>query len=237
MSATEILQPPSLKHLAGTDMMGRDMLTRVLFGARVSLYVGLGATLISTVGAALIGIVTGYIGGKLDFVVQRFIDAWMSFPWLIMVTAIMSVIGPGLTNVTILLGILMIAGQSRVIRGAVLAAKENIYIEAARAVGCGVPRIMLVHILPNVVAPILIIGTLALGNAILVESSLSFLGYGVPPPYPAWGSMLSQDGRRFMIAAPWLALFPGLAISLGVFGFNMLGDALRDILDPRLKGT
>jgi len=169
--------------------------------------------------------------------VQRVVDAWMSFPALVIVLSMLAALGPGLLNLILALSILGAAGTSRVIRGAVLSTLENPYVEAARALGVGHLRIIVRHIIPNVMATIIILATVALGTVILAESALSFLGFGVPPPYPSWGGMLSGSGRSFMYHAPWMALCPGAAISLAVFGFNMLGDALRDLLDPRLRGA
>jgi peptide/nickel transport system permease protein len=191
---------------------------------------------IGTVLATMIGVMSGYFGGKVDVLMQRVVDAWMAFPFLVAVISLMAVLGPGLLNVICALGILSAANSSRIIRSAALAIKEHQYVEAARAVGASHLRIILRYILPNVMAPIIIIATISLGFAILAESALSFLGLGVPPPYPSWGEMLSGSGRSYMHKAPWMATWPGVAISLAVFGFNMLGDALRDLLDPRLRG-
>jgi peptide/nickel transport system permease protein len=169
--------------------------------------------------------------------VQRLVDAWMSFPYLVIILSLMAVLGPGLLNLILTLSILIAAGGARVIRGAALSVMQNPYMEAARAMGSGHLRIVLRYVLPNVMATIMILATIGLGGVILAESSLSFLGFGVPPPYPSWGAMLSGSGRSYMYRAPWMAVWPGLAISLAVFGFNMLGDALRDVLDPRLRGS
>jgi peptide/nickel transport system permease protein len=193
--------------------------------------VGLGTLL-----ATLVGVGSGYFGGKLDVLVQRLVDAWMAFPFLVILLSLMAVLGPGLLNIIVLLGGLSAANSSRIIRSATLAAREYQFVEAARAVGASHWRIIVRYILPNVMAPIIIIATIGLGFAILAESALSFLGLGVPPPYPSWGEMLSGSGRSYMHKAPWMATWPGVAISLAVFGFNMLGDALRDLLDPRLRG-
>jgi peptide/nickel transport system permease protein len=230
------LQPPSAQFYLGTDNLGRDLFSRIVYGARVSVTVGFGAVGIGTLLATCLGVGSGYFGGKLDVLIQRLVDAWMAFPWLVILLSIMAVLGPGLLNVILSLGVLSAASSSRVIRSATLAAKENQFIEAARAVGASHLRIILRYILPNVMAPIIIIATISLGFAILAESSLSFLGLGVPPPYPSWGEMLSGSGRSYMQKAPWMAVWAGVAISLAVFGFNMLGDALRDLLDPRLRG-
>jgi peptide/nickel transport system permease protein len=232
----ERLGPPSITNLLGADNLGRDLLSRIIYGARISMYVGLGTSAIGTALAAIIGIVSGYLGGRVDTVTQRFVDAWMCLPPLFLILAIIAVVGPGLVQVIIVLGLLYGIGQSRVIRSAVIATRTNIYIEAARAVGCPTWRILLRHILPNVMAPIIILFTITMGAAIITEASISFLGYGIPPPTPSWGGMLSEGGRRYMLMAPWLALWPGLALAIVVYGINMLGDAFRDLLDPRLRG-
>lgn len=227
----------SLTHPLGTDNLGRDMLSRIIYGARVSMYVSLGSVAWGGTVAVILGLLTGYVGGKLDLFIQRVVDAWMSFPSLVIVLTLMSILGPGLLQVIFTIGLGFSFGNSRVVRSTVLSVKENLYIDAARAIGASPGRIVLVHVLPNVMAPIIILITLTSGIAILIESSLSFLGFGVPPPHPSWGGMLSGAGREYMYLAPWMAVWPGVAISLAVFGFNMLGDALRDLLDPRLRGA
>jgi peptide/nickel transport system permease protein len=231
------LKPPGAQFYLGTDNLGRDVFSRIIYGARISVTVGFGAVTLSILLATIMGVTSGYFGGKVDVFVQRIVDAAMAFPVLVILLSIMAVLGPGLLNVILVLGIVPSANRSRIIRSATLAAKENQYVEAARAVGASHLRIILCHILPNVMAPIIIVGTNALGAVILVEATLSFLGFGVPPPYPSWGEMLSGSGRSYMYKAPWMAIWPGVAISLAVFGFNMLGDALRDLLDPRLRGS
>ena len=231
------MKAPGAQFWMGTDNLGRDIFSRVVYGARVSVTVGFGAVLLANFLATTIGITSGYFGGKYDICVQRVVDAWQSFPFLVVILSIMAVLGPGLMNVILALGVLGAAAASRVIRGATIAVAQNQYIEAARAVGAGHVRIMCRYIFPNVAATIIILATIGLGGAILAESALSFLGFGVPPPYPAWGAMLSGSGRSYMYTAPWMAIWPGAAISLAVFGFNMLGDALRDLLDPRLRGA
>src|SRR5215470_6954588 len=236
MKSAERLKPPSASHLLGTDDFGRDILSRVIFGARISMLLGMGAVAISTILAVIIGIMSGYYGGRIDTVLQRCIDTMMAFPALVVLLTIMAMLGQGLGNVILALGIGSTAGNARIIRSAVLAVRENQYIEVARATGCRDWQIIVRHILPNITAPIMVVATLGLGVAILAESSLSFLGFGVPPPTPSWGAMLSGSGRTYMLQAPWMAVFPGIAISLAVFGFNMLGDALRDLLDPKLRG-
>jgi peptide/nickel transport system permease protein len=231
------LKPPSAQFYLGTDNLGRDVFSRIIYGARISVTVGFGAVTLSILLATILGVSSGYFGGKVDVLVQRLVDAAMAFPTLVILLSIMAVLGPGLLNVILVLGIVPSANRSRVIRSATLAAKENQYVEAALAVGASHLRIILCYILPNVMAPIIIVATNALGAVILVEATLSFLGFGVPPPYPSWGEMLSGSGRSYMYKAPWMAIWPGVAISLAVFGFNMLGDALRDLLDPRLRGS
>lgn len=230
------LKPPGPQFYLGTDNLGRDIFSRIVYGARVSVTVGFGAVTLSILLATTIGVMSGYFGGTLDVLVQRVVDAWMAFPLVVFLLSAMAVLSPGLVNIILVLGIIPAANSSRVIRSSTLAAKENQYIEAARAVGASHQRILVRHILPNVLAPIIIIATIGLGFTILAEATLSFLGMGVPPPYPSWGEMLSGSGRSYMQKAPWMAIWPGVAISLAVFGFNMLGDALRDLLDPRLRG-
>jgi peptide/nickel transport system permease protein len=230
------LRPPGVAFLLGTDNVSRDIFSRVVFGARVSITVGFATVLLGSLGATTIGITSGYFRGRYDIAVQRVVDAWQSFPYLIIILSLLAVLGPGLLNTILALSILTTAATSRVIRSATLAVVETPYIEAARAMGASHVRVMLRHILPNVAPTIIILATIALGGVILAESALSFLGYGVPPPYPSWGAMLSGSGRTYMYKAPWMAIWPGVAISLAVFGFNMLGDALRDVLDPRLRG-
>jgi peptide/nickel transport system permease protein len=230
------MQSPSLTYWLGTDNLSRDIWSRIVYGARVSVTVGFATVGLAVLLATTVGVSSGYFGGVYDLVVQRIVDAWLSFPYLVIVLSVMAVLGPGLFNVVISLAIIIAAVNSRVIRSATIAIAHGTYVEAARAVGCGHVRIILRHILPNVAATIIILATIGLGTAILAESALSFLGFGVPPPYPAWGAMLSGSGRTYMFRAPWMAIWPGVAISLAVFGFNMLGDALRDVLDPRLRG-
>ena len=236
INSADRLHPPGTVYPLGTDDFGRDILSRVIYGARISMLIGLGAVAISTVLATLLGVLSGFYGGKVDTVLQRCIDTLMAFPGLVVLLTIMAILGQGLGNVILALGIGGTAGNARIIRSAVLTIKENPYMEAARALGCRDWHLILHYILPNIAAPIMVVATLGLGTAILAESSLSFLGFGVPPPTPSWGGMLSGSGRTYMLKAPWMALFPGVALSLAVFGFNMLGDALRDLLDPKLRG-
>ena len=230
------MKPPSAAHWLGTDNLSRDMWSRIVYGARVSVTVGVATVGLAVLLATAVGVSSGYFGGAYDLVVQRVVDAWLSFPYLVIVLSVMAVLGPGLLNVVLSLAVIIAAVNSRVIRGATIGVTQTTYVEAARAVGCGHARIIVRHILPNVAATVIILATIGLGTAILAESALSFLGFGVPPPYPAWGAMLSGSGRTYMFRAPWMAIWPGVAISLAVFGFNMLGDALRDVLDPRLRG-
>ena len=231
------MKAPSAQFWMGTDNLARDIWSRVVYGARISVTVGFATVALVTLLATAIGVTSAYVGGTVDIVVQRIVDAWMSFPALVIVLSLLAALGPGMLNLILALAILGAAGTSRVIRGATLATLQHPYVEAARALGSGHLRIIVRHVLPNVLATIIILATVALGTVILAESALSFLGFGVPPPYPSWGGMLSGSGRSFMYHAPWMALCPGAAISLAVFGFNMLGDALRDVLDPRLRGA
>ena len=229
------LQAPSRAHWFGTDDIGRDVLSRVIHGARISLWVGLLAVGIGTVAGMIVGLLCGYCEGRLDLILQRVMDAVQAIPGLVLALAIVSVLKPSTTNAMLAIAIVIIPGNSRIVRGAVLSTKQNRYVEAAQAIGCRHPRIILGHILPNVTAPILVIASIWLGNAILIEATLSFLGLGTQPPTPSWGLMLSSTGRAFMEQAPWLAIFPGLAISLAVLGFNLFGDTLRDAWDPKLR--
>src|SRR5712691_1326819 len=222
-------------HWLGTDQLGRYLLTRLMYGARISLYVGFGAVALGSVLATVIGVLSAYFGGRLDLLLQRGVDAWMAFPPLLLLMSIMSLLGPSAWNITVVLGVAFGIQNSRIIRGVALSIKEHTFVESARALGAGHVRTTLAHILPNVMPTIIVVATTGLSTVILTEASLSFLGLGVPPPYPTWGGMLSLAGLDRMYRAPWLAIWPAVALSLAVFGFNMLGDALRDLLDPRLK--
>ena len=232
-----VLQAPDLAHLMGTDNFGRDELSRIVYGARISLTVGLAAMFIGTGGGVVVGLLTGYFGGWFDLCVQRLMDAWIAFPVIIFALVILVSLGQGLIQAMIAIGIVSIPATSRVVRGTVLEKKEALYVDAARAMGGSDIRIMLLHILPNVASPIIVLATLTLGRAILAEAVLSFLGVGIPPPQPAWGSMLSGVARSYFLSAPWLAIWPGVFISITVISWNVLGDTLRDILDPRLRGV
>lgn len=231
---TTPLEPPSSEHLMGTDNFGRDIFSRVVLGSRVSLQMGIIAIAIAAVGGTLIGLSAGMYGGWVDNALMRFIDALMAFPGILLALAIAAVLGTGLFNAMIAVGIAWIPMFARMVRSSVLQVKEMVYVEAAYAVGASTTRVMARHVFPNVLTPILILGTLGVAAAILIGASLSFLGLGAQPPTPEWGSMLSQ-GRQFMRNAWWIMTFPGLAITITVMAANLLGDGLRDALDPRLK--
>ncbi|ABF11439.1 peptide/nickel transport system permease protein [Cupriavidus metallidurans] len=230
------LQPPSWAHLFGTDNLGRDIFSRCLYGAQLSVVIGLSAATLATLVSLVLGILCGYLGGKLDLVVQRMVDAWMSFPDLIILIVVVSVLGPGSWQIVCTLGLLLGIGGSRIVRGAVVSVRENMYVHAAQSIGASTSRILWRHILPNVLPPVIVLFTTRVGTAILAESGLSFLGLGVPPPAPTWGGMLSGDGRTFMFQGPWLALAPGICLTVVVYAINVYGDAMRDLLDPRLRG-
>ena len=231
------LRPPSLEFPFGTDNLGRDMLSRCLYGAQLSVIIGFCAAGIATIISVVLGIISGYLGGKFDLVLQRFVDAWMSFPDLIILIVVVSVVGPGMPQIIVTLGLLLGIAGSRIIRGAVVSVRENMYVHAAQSTGASTFRILWRHILPNVMAPIIVLFTTRVGTVILAESGLSFLGLGVPPPAPTWGGLLSGSGRTFMLQGPWLALAPGLCLTTVVYATNMFGDALRDLLDPRMRGS
>jgi peptide/nickel transport system permease protein len=230
-----MLAPPSRAHWLGTDAFGRDVLTRILYGSRTALLVGLGASTVGGLLGAVLGVVSAYFAGKVDLILERFMDIMLSFPLIILALAVVSILGPGLINVIAAITVPMVPRCARVVRSSALAIREMPYVDAARAAGFRHGRIIMRHMLPNVMAPFLIMITAFLGQAILLEASLSFLGLGVQEPTAAWGLMLRGAAVDFAEAAPWMALFPGLAISLAVFAFNLLGDSLRDALDPRLR--
>jgi peptide/nickel transport system permease protein len=230
------LQGPSGEHFTGTDAQGRDTFSRIIYGARTSVITGFGAVALSTVVATTLGIISGYKAGWFDTIVQRMVDIWQAFPGLIFIIFMVSIIGPGQLGLIIIMGLLFAGGSARLIRGATIAVSAEPYIEAAKSIGASDLRIWLRYVLPNVAPIILVSISVQVGGVILAESSLSFLGYGVPPPFPSWGRML-QEGQRYMTVAPWLALYPGLSIAICVYAFSMFGDALRDVLDPRLRGA
>ena len=231
------LDGPSAKYLLGADQLGRDILSRLVHGARVSMIVGLAGTTVNIVVAATIGVPSGYFGGKFDIIGQRFVDAWIAFPSLIILLTIMSIVGRGMLQIILVLGILSGIYTSRIIRSAVIGIKENDYFLAAEAIGSTNAATVVRHILPNIMAPIIVLFSIAIGGMILGEASLSFLGFGLPPDIPSWGGMLSGEGRRYMEVKPELALFPGFALTIVIYGVNMVGDAMRDLLDPRLRGA
>ncbi|MEE8470945.1 MAG: ABC transporter permease [Dehalococcoidia bacterium] len=231
-----LLAPSSGQNWLGTDQLGRDVLSRIIYGARVSVIIGISATTINIVVATTIGVLSGFLGGKFDMVAQRFVDAWMAFPGLLLLITIMSLVGQGIIQIVLVLGILGGIGASRVVRSAVIGIKENTYFTAAEAIGSTTGRTLFRHVMPNIMSPIIIIFTTTVGGVILAEASLSFLGFGLPPDVASWGGMLSGEGRKYMVISPGLALWPGLALSVVVYGTNMFGDALRDLLDPRLRG-
>jgi len=228
---------PSLAHPFGGDNNGRDVLSRVIYGARISLLVGLSAVALGTTAATLLGMVSGFLGGWVDTIIQRVVDSFMAFPGLVLLLLYVAIFGPGLRNTILAIALFLVFGPSRVVRATTLGLKQQAYIEAARTLGASDARILGRHVLPNLVPVVIVIATIGVGGAILTEASLSFLGLGIPPPSVSWGYMLGGAGARAsFLKAPWVAIFPGLALSLTVFAFNMFGDALRDVLDPRMRG-
>jgi ABC-type dipeptide/oligopeptide/nickel transport system permease subunit len=232
----EKFSPPFGEKFLGTDELGRDVFTRLMYGSRISMSVGLLSVGIAITAGTLIGIFSAYIGGKADLVIQRLVDTMMAFPAIIMALALMAALGASQTNVVVALVVILLPGAVRVVRSQVLSIKEMDYTLAARAIGAGSTRIMLRHILPNVMATFIVLSTITLGYAIVVEASLSFLGVGIPPDVASWGGMLNLGATTYIDVSPWLAIFPGLTIALIVFSVNLLGDSLRDVLDPRLRG-
>ena len=230
-----MLQAPSAKHWLGTDSFGRDVFSRVIYGSRTALWVGFASAFIGASLGAIIGVASAYLGGKTDLILQRFMDLLLSFPLIILALVVVTVLGTGTTNVIVAIMVPMLPRCALVVRSSALALREMPFVEAARALGFGPTRIILRHMLPNVMAPYLIMLTAFLGQAILLEASLSFLGLGVSEPQAAWGLMLRGAAVEFAERAPWMAIYPGIAISLSVFAFNLFGDSLRDALDPKLR--
>jgi len=228
-------EPPSWAHLMGTDQFGRDLFSRIVFGARTALIVGFSCAIVGGVAGLVLGVASAYFGGRLDLVLQRVLDVVMAFPLIIMALAVIAIFGSGVFNVIVAIAIPLIPRCARVVRSSALAIREVPYIDAARACGFGHARIILRHMMPNVLAPFLIMLTAFVGQAILAEASLSYLGLGVQEPTPAWGLMLQGGAEEFATTAPWIAVFPGIAIALSVFGFSLFGDALRDAMDPKLR--
>ena len=231
------LEGPDGAHLFGTDHFGRDVFSRIVYGARTSLYVGIGATLLGVLAATLLGAVSGYMGAKLDYFVQRFVDTAQAIPPLIFLLGVLLVLGPRTEYIILALGLRTGLSLSRIVRGSVIDIKAEDYVEAARSFGASGARILTFHVFPNIFALIIVLVSTTIGGLIIAEASLSFLGFGVPPPTPSWGGMLSVDGRIYMLAAPWLLIAPAFALSLVVFATNMFGDALRDELDPRMRSA
>ena len=237
MAFTDRLQAPSLRHPMGTDNFGRDILSNVIHGARISVYVSFISVALGTGLGLLWGLASGYIGGRVDLLSQRLVDILLALPPLVLAMALMSALGTSVVNTIIAISISFVPITARVVRASAISTKEMTYVEAARAIGAPPHRIALLHVFPHCVAPYLIVATTSLGTAILLEASLSFLGVGIPPPAPSWGRMLAGLGRLYITEAPWMSVFPGLAITVVVLGFNLLGDALRDVWDPRLRGS
>jgi peptide/nickel transport system permease protein len=229
------LAPPGDKYTLGADFMGRDVLARIIYGARISLAVGIGATVVGCLIGMAIGLMSGFFGGWFDLTVQRLMDIMQSLPLLVMALVMAASLGPSLTNTIIAIAIPLVPAVARTIRSNTLALREMPFVEAARAVGMSETRIAIQHVLPNTLAPLIVLATAQLGSAILTESALAFLGLGVPEPHPSWGRMLSESAAEYVRTAPWLVIFPGIAISAAVFGTNLLGDAVRDMLDPRQR--
>ncbi|KJC43492.1 ABC transporter permease [Bradyrhizobium sp. LTSP849] len=236
IDAARALARPSLAHWMGTDSFGRDVFSRIIHGARISLAVGIGSTTLGGTIGVIVGLTSGYLSGWVDLVFQRVSDVLQALPLLVLALIMTAALGPSLPNVIIAIAIPLIPTVSRVIRANTLALRELPFIEAAKSIGMSETRIALRHVLPNTLAPLIVLATAQLGSTILTEASLSFLGLGIPEPYPSWGRMLSESAAEYVRTAPWLVIFPGIAISLAVFGANLFGDALRDILDPRQRG-
>ncbi|MFB3105460.1 MAG: ABC transporter permease [Pseudomonadales bacterium] len=231
------LEGPSADHLFGTDHLGRDVLSRVLIGAQLSMAIGFLAAGFATVISIVLGVLSGYFGGKVDMLIQRFVDAWMCFPDLLFLMVVISIIGAGVPQIVMALSLIYGIAGSRIVRGSVISVRENMHTHAARSMGAKTMHILVRHILPNIMPVVIVLFTTRVGAAILTEAGLSFLGLGVPPPTPTWGGMLSGTGRTYMYIGPWLALAPGLCLTIVVYAINVYGDALRDLLDPRMRGS
>jgi peptide/nickel transport system permease protein len=236
IDSAHALARPDVRHWMGTDSFGRDVWSRIVHGARISLAVGIGSTALGGAFGVMIGLTSGYLSGWVDLVFQRVIDILQALPLLVLALVMTAALGPSLPNVIIAIAIPLVPVVSRVVRANTLALREQPFVEAAKSIGMSEMRIALRHVLPNTLAPLIVLGTAQLGSTILTEASLSFLGLGIPEPYPSWGRMLSESAAEYVRTAPWLVIFPGIAISLAVFGTNLFGDALRDILDPRQRG-
>lgn len=230
------LEAPSWQFLFGTDHLGRDVLSRVLIGAQISMLVAFLAAGLATFVSIVLGVLSGYFGARVDMLIQRMVDAWMTFPDLVLLIVVVSIVGPGIPQIVIILGLLYGIAGSRIVRGAVVSVKEETYTHAAQSMGARTWHVLWRHILPNIMPVVIVLFTTRIGAVILTEAGLSFLGLGVPPPAPTWGSMLSGTGRTYMYMGPWLALAPGLCLTIVVYAINVYGDALRDLLDPRMRG-
>ena len=236
-TSSQVLAAPGSEFWLGSDNLGRDLYSRIVHGSRISLAVGIASTLLGGVVGGLLGLISGYLGGRTDLLLQRLMDVMQALPILVLALVLAAALGPSLTNTIVAISVVIVPRAARVVRASVLSIREFVYVESARALGVGHARVAFRHILPNTFGPFIVLVTAQLGGAILVEAALSFLGLGVPEPYPSWGRMLSIAAAEYAQKAPWLVIYPGLAISLAVFGTNLLGDALRDSLDPRLRGS
>ena len=231
------LEAPSLEFPFGTDHLGRDVFSRVLKGGQLSMIVSFCAAALATLVSLVIGVISGYFGGRTDMALQRVVDAWMTFPDLVLLIVVVSIVGPGMPQIIVIVGLLYGIAGSRIVRGAVITVREQVFAHAAQSIGAQPLHILLRHIVPNVMPVLIVLFTTRVGAVILVEAGLSFLGLGVPPPAPTWGGMLSGTGRTYMYLGPWLALAPGLCLTIVVYSINVFGDALRDLLDPRMRGS
>lgn len=231
------LEAPNWDYWLGTDHLGRDVLSRILIGAQLSMIVGFLAAGLATVVSIVLGVLCGYLGGRVDMLIQRMVDAWMTFPDLVLLIVVVSIVGPGVPQIVLILGLLYGIAGSRIVRGAVVSVRENMYTHASQSMGARTLHVLWRHILPNIMPVVIVLFTTRVGAVILAEAGLSFLGLGVPPPMPTWGGMLSDSGRSYMYLGPWLALAPGLCLTVVVYAINVYGDALRDLLDPRMRGS